>query len=89
MDTTEQANGKRTQDRPSQTDLSSLQRLKHIATKGMHYPDALSRVEILEICKLVFCQMITRGNLYANREQERWHAVEAEIERLSQELTLK
>ena len=37
----------------SQTEMRSILRLDQIATKGMHYPDMLTTVEVKELCSLV------------------------------------
>ena len=37
----------------SQTEVRSILRLEQIAIKGMHYPDALTIVEIKDLCSSV------------------------------------
>lgn len=86
MDFTKRANGGRMPERASQTEQRCLQRLEHIALKGLNDPDALSRVEILEICKLVYCRL--SETVEGVDLRQRTEAV-AEMVRLSQELGLE
>ena len=89
MKTTKQAGGVWEPDQTSPTDLQPLEGLEHIALEGFQDPDTLSRVQILELCKLVFSRPQSLARAGQGREMERWQEIEAGLERLCQELTLE
>ncbi|RYC30225.1 hypothetical protein D3273_19830 [Lichenibacterium minor] len=76
-------------DRPSQTELTSLRRLLHIAVKGIKDPDNLSRVEILEMSKLAVCHLTWNEGTRLKLGQLGPNEMVAEMVRLSQELSLE
>lgn len=86
MNVTMKTGGVREPDQTSWTDLQSLERLEHIALKGVQDHDALTHVEILEMCKLVLSLPKSLARAGQGREAERWQEIEVGLERLSQEL---
>lgn len=89
MGTTDRANGSGMPDRQSETELTSLRRLGQIATKGMQDPDALTRVEILEVCKLALCHLTWNDETRSKLKKLTSASAMAEMVRLSQELGLE
>lgn len=89
MGTTDCASGGLQPDGPSQTELTSLRRLVHIAIKGMNDPNALSRVEILEMSKLALCHLTWNEVVRSKLEKLGPNEAVAEMVRLSQELSLE
>ena len=75
--------------RQSQTETKARQRLEDIAKKGLNDPDALSRVEILDMCKMVVDGLVVRDGAVSAQELERRREAAATMVRLSQELGLE